>query len=198
MGDLTSAMQFTAPDDGNMQDHTVMQVKLPRAIAPGETVTFHMKFHDKFPISIERNGYKRDFIMGGQWFPKVGVWWHGAWNCHQYHASTEFFADFGTYRRQAQCTQRYIVGASGISTGVDHLEGRRHPDPQLPRRRHSRFRLGRFTEFRHRRRYFPKQHGPRQAARPGPQEPRGPDPALSLDHETHHAEVRRVVRAVPL
>jgi hypothetical protein len=121
MGDLTGAMQFTAPDDGNMQDHTVMQVKLPRAIAPGETVTFHLKFHDKFPISIARNGYKRDFIMGGQWFPKVGVWWHGAWNCHQYHASTEFFADFGTFDVKLNAPTRYIIGASGIPTGDEKL-----------------------------------------------------------------------------
>jgi len=36
-------------------------------------------------------------VLGGQWFPKVGVFRHGAWNCHQYHALTEFFADFGVY-----------------------------------------------------------------------------------------------------
>ena len=35
--------------------------------------------------------------MVGQWFPKVGVWWKGAWNCHQFHENTEFFADFGTF-----------------------------------------------------------------------------------------------------
>jgi hypothetical protein len=121
MGDLTSQMQFTAPDDGNTQDHTVMQVKLPRAIAPGETVTFRMKFHDKFPVSIERNGYKRDFIMGGQWFPKVGVWWHGAWNCHQYHASSEFFADFGTFNVKLNVPKRYIIGASGVPTGEQDM-----------------------------------------------------------------------------
>jgi Peptidase family M1 domain len=121
MGDLTGQMQFIAPDDGNMQDHTVMQVKLPRAIAPGETVTFRMKFKDKFPISIERNGYKRDFIMGGQWFPKVGVWWHGAWNCHQYHASSEFFADFGTFNVKLNVPKRYIIGASGVPTGEQDM-----------------------------------------------------------------------------
>ncbi len=121
VGDLTGQMQFIAPDDGNMQDHTVMQVKLPRAIAPGETVTFRMKFHDQFPVSIERNGYKRDFIMGGQWFPKVGVWWHGAWNCHQYHASSEFFADFGVYNVKLNIAKRYIVGASGVPTGEQDM-----------------------------------------------------------------------------
>ena len=117
MGDLTAAMQFTAPDDGNPLDHTVMQVTLPQPVAPGATVTFHMQFHDVFPVSIERNGYKRDFIMGGQWFPKVGVWWHNAWNCHQYHSTSEFFSDFGVYDVMLNLPERYIVGASGIQTG---------------------------------------------------------------------------------
>lgn len=116
-GDLTQQMQFTAPDDGNMADHTVMQVHLPRPVAPGATVRFHLTFHDKFPLSVARNGYKRDFIMGGQWFPKVGVFWHGAWNCHQYHSTTEFFADFGTFDVKLTVPDRYIVGASGVPLG---------------------------------------------------------------------------------
>jgi hypothetical protein len=122
-GDLSKSWQFTAPDDGNMADHTVMLVKLARPVAPNETIRFHIAFHDKFPISIARNGWKRDFIMGGQWFPKVGVWWkkstdpQGAWNCHQYHATTEFFADFGTFDVKLNVPQRYMVGASGVPNG---------------------------------------------------------------------------------
>jgi hypothetical protein len=116
-GDLSQNTQFTAPDDGNRDDHTVMEVTLPKPLAPGKSIRFHLAFHDKFPLSVARNGYKRDFIMGGQWFPKVGVLWHGAWNCHQYHADTEFFADFGVYNVKLTLPQRYIVGASGIQTG---------------------------------------------------------------------------------
>jgi hypothetical protein len=115
-GDLSGSMRFTAPDDGNQDDHTVMVITLPKPLAPGEAVRFQLAFHDKFPLSIARNGYKRDFIMGAQWFPKVGVLWHGEWNCHQYHANTEFFADFGTYNVNLTLPQRYIVGASGIQT----------------------------------------------------------------------------------
>src|SRR5215471_1121842 len=96
-GDLTPAMHFIAPDDGNTQDHTVTEITLPHLLAPNDSITFHMTFHDQFPVSIARNGYKRDFFMGGQWYPKPGVFWHGAWNCHQYHSATEFFSDFGTY-----------------------------------------------------------------------------------------------------
>jgi hypothetical protein len=116
-GDLTGAMHFTAPDDGNMQDHTVAEIPLPHPLAPGDTITFRLAFHDQFPLSIARNGWKRDFIMGGQWYPKPGLFWHGAWNCHQYHSTTEFFSDFGTFTVHLTVPQRYVVGASGVPTG---------------------------------------------------------------------------------
>jgi hypothetical protein len=115
-GDLLPTLHFTAPDDGNMDDHTVAEVTLPEALPPGSAVRFHVTFHDKFPLSVARNGYERDFIMGGQWFPKVGVLWHGSWNCHQYHADTEFFSDFGVYNVDLTLPRQYIVGASGIET----------------------------------------------------------------------------------
>ena len=105
-GDLTGAMHFTAPDDGNTQDHTVAEVPLPHPLAPDDTVTFRLAFHDQFPLSIARNGWKRDFIMGGQWYPKPGVFWHGAWNCHQYHSTTEFFSDFGAFTVHLTVPQR--------------------------------------------------------------------------------------------
>jgi hypothetical protein len=115
-GDLTPSMHFIAPDDSNQDDHTVMEITLPKPLGPGEIVRLQLAFHDKFPLAIARSGYKRDFIMGAQWFPKIGVMWHGGWNCHQYHADTEFFADFGTYNVNLTLPQRFIVGASGIQT----------------------------------------------------------------------------------
>jgi hypothetical protein len=116
-GDLTSGMHFIAPDDGNANDKTVMELPLPHPLAPGDSITFHLRFHDQFPESIARNGYKRDFLMGGQWYPKLGVFWHGAWNCHQYHSTTEFFSDFATFRVRFTLPKRYVVGASGVPTG---------------------------------------------------------------------------------
>jgi len=116
-GDLTPTLHFIAPDDNNADDHTVAEITLPHALAPNDSITFHIAFHDQFPLSVARNGYKRDFIMGGQWYPKPGVFWHGAWNCHQYHATTEFFSDFGTFNVRLTLPRRYIVGASGVPTG---------------------------------------------------------------------------------
>ena len=117
MGDLTKQMKFVSPDDGNPDDKTVFEVKLPRPVAPGQDVAFKIKFHATFPEVIARTGYKRTFLLAGQWFPKVGVWWHGAWNCHQFHAMTEFFADFGTYDVKITLPKNYIIGATGVQTG---------------------------------------------------------------------------------
>jgi hypothetical protein len=55
--------------------------------------------------------------MVGQWFPKVGVWWKNAWNCHQFHANTEFFADFGTFDVKITLPKNEVVGAAGDLVG---------------------------------------------------------------------------------
>jgi len=122
MGDLTEQMKFISPDDGNPDDKTVFQVKLPRPVPPGQDVTFQIKFKAKFPEVIARTGYKRTFLLAGQWFPKVGVWWHGQWNCHQFHALTEFFADFGTFDVKVTLPKNYVIGATGVQVG-DHDNG---------------------------------------------------------------------------
>jgi hypothetical protein len=123
MGDLTKQMQFIQPDDQNASDHTVAQVILPKPVAPNAEVTFRIVFHDQLPEVVERTGYVRDFFMVGQWFPKVGVWWHGAWNCHQFHASTEFFADFGTFDVKVTVPRNYLLGAAG-----DEVSSENNPD----------------------------------------------------------------------
>src|SRR4030081_3620088 len=113
-GDLMSQLQFTQPDDGNKDDKTVVDAHLPKAIAPGGYVQFKIAFHDQLPETQARTGWKRDFVLGGQWFPKVGVWWNGAWNCHQFHAMTEFFADFGVYDVKLTVPQYEVIGATGV------------------------------------------------------------------------------------
>ena len=116
-GDLTAKVQYIQPDDGNKDDKTVVDVRLAKPIPPGESVQFKIAFQTKFPETQARSGWKRDFVLGGQWFPKVGVWWHGSWNCHQYHAMTEFFADFGVYDVKLTVPQFEVVGASGVKVG---------------------------------------------------------------------------------
>ncbi|MCL4523085.1 MAG: M1 family metallopeptidase [Acidobacteria bacterium] len=122
-GDLMAAIKFMQPDDGNPNDKTVFQVRLPKPIPPGASVEFRIAFQSKLPETVARTGYMREFIFAAQWFPKVGVWWRGAWNCHQFHSTTEFFADFGTYDVKLTVPQNYIVGSSG-----EELSSMTNPD----------------------------------------------------------------------
>jgi hypothetical protein len=118
IGDLTSQLRFIHPDDDNSNDHTVAEIKLPAPIAPGATVTFRIAFRDHLPQVTMRTGYRRNFYLVAQWFPKVGVFWRGAWNCHQFHANTEFFADFGTYDVNVTVPRNFITGSSGDEMSV--------------------------------------------------------------------------------
>ena len=123
-GNLADQLHFIEPDDHNANDHTVVQVTLPKPIAPNADVTFRIMFHDQLPEVVERTGYKRDFFMIGQWFPKVGVWWKDAWNCHQFHATTEFFADFGTFDVKVTLPRNYLTGAAGdLVSEEDNTDG---------------------------------------------------------------------------
>jgi hypothetical protein len=64
--------------------------------------------------AIARSGAKGDYFFVSQWFPKIGVWEDGKWNCHQYHSTTEFFADFGVYNVRITAPAKDVVGATGI------------------------------------------------------------------------------------
>lgn len=123
-GDVTNTLQYMAPDDGNKDDKTVADVRVPKPIAPNAYVQFKISFHEQMPETQARSGWKRDFLLGGQWFPKVGVFWHGAWNCHQYHATSEFFADFGVYDVKLTVPQYEVIGASGVEVSdVNNPDG---------------------------------------------------------------------------
>jgi hypothetical protein len=78
-------------------DETVYWLRLPRPVAPGETIHVDLAWENRYPRVFARSGWAGDFLMSGQWYPKVGVYQGDHWNCHAYHGNTEFFSDFGVY-----------------------------------------------------------------------------------------------------
>jgi hypothetical protein len=124
--DLTGRMQFIHPDDDNEMDQTVIRVPLSKSVLPGQTIQLHITFAAKLPRIFARTGYYRNFFMLGQWFPKIGVYesagqryaTSGQWNCHQFHSNTEFYADYGVYDVDMTVPKEYVVGATGLLSGV--------------------------------------------------------------------------------
>ena len=120
--DLTKGMEYIAPDDGNILDRTVLKIPLAKTIWGEENVALRLEWEAKIPKTMPRTGYNKDFFFFAQWFPKVGVYEpigtryrkdSGAWNCHQYHSSGEYYSDFGVYDVKLDVPSNYIVASSG-------------------------------------------------------------------------------------
>jgi len=122
--DLTSTIRYLAPDDGNAADRTVMAVTLPAAVGPGGSVQIDIEWTGRIPFAAARTGWIADYFFFGQWFPKIGVLEDTGWNTHQFHAATEFYADFGIYDVQMTVPGGYKVGATGREMRrVDNADG---------------------------------------------------------------------------
>jgi hypothetical protein len=119
--DLLSDMEFVRPEDDNNFDFTLARVPLPRVVEPGGVIDLELEFEAQLPSIIARTGFVGDFHLIGQWFPKVAVFrGEDGWNRHQFHATSEFFADFGNYLVTITIPEHWVVGATGI-------EVRSHP-----------------------------------------------------------------------
>jgi hypothetical protein len=120
--DLSTRTKYVQPDDDNVHDHTLLQVLLPSSIAPGGKTTFSTTFTVKLPFAFARMGVADDFVMAGQWFPKIAVYEPAGtrgrtaegWNLHQYHGNSEFYADFGIYDIKIKVPTAYTVAATGF------------------------------------------------------------------------------------
>jgi len=123
--DLSPFMGFISPDDGNADDRTVLKINLPEITKPGDTVFLNITFESKLPSQIRRTGYSDDFYFVAQWFPKFGVYesagmryaTKGAWNCHQFHSTSEFYSNHSVYDVNITLPKKFVVGSGGLLLG---------------------------------------------------------------------------------
>jgi hypothetical protein len=113
LADLRGSARFIAPDDGNPNDRTLLSLPLPQPIEPGQTITLEMAWTARVPRTFARTGAIGDFFFIAHWFPKIAVLGEDGWKAHQFHAMTEFFADFGVYDVRMTVPRGWVVGATG-------------------------------------------------------------------------------------
>lgn len=125
------ATQWVSPDDGNADDRTVVRVDLRDAVEPGATLQLEIRFTLEMPRVFRRMGAHNGFLMAAQWYPKLGMYVgrdstmknvRDGWYCHQYHANTEFAADFADYDVTLRFPAGLKVGATGHPQGEDVIE----------------------------------------------------------------------------
>ncbi len=126
--ELMPSFRYRQPDGGPAGDQSVFSVVAPRPVAPGERVAVELTWRAGFPRVRRRTGEKGDFLFVAHWFPKLGVFEEGrGWNCHEFHANTEFYADYGWNDVTLDLPARYDkkVFASGLQVGPSTVEGGR-------------------------------------------------------------------------
>ncbi len=130
--DLRPGARFIQPDGNDPSDETVLLVPLPAPVPPHGEIALDIAFHAKLPRIFARTGYVRDYFLVGQWFPKIGVYEPagmrnrrtGAWNCHAFHANSEFYADYGNYDVTFTVPSNFHVGATGKQVSATQKDGR--------------------------------------------------------------------------
>ncbi len=131
--DLKPVEQYIAPDDGNPDDRTVVRYPLPEPLPPGAWIDVEIEFESRLPDVFARTGIHGDFVLAGQWYPKIAVFEDAGargraepgWNAHQFHANSEFYADFGDYEVTLTLPDRYQgkIGATGKMQGEPVVAG---------------------------------------------------------------------------
>lgn len=125
--DLLPAARKIQPDGNDPSDETVLQVPLPTPVGPHGEIVLDIAFRSKLPRIFARTGFVRDYHLVGQWFPKIGVYEAagmrrratGGWNCHAFHANSEFYADFGDWDVTLDVPSGFVVGATGQRISAD-------------------------------------------------------------------------------
>ena len=92
---------------------------------PARALDIELAWTSKVPRTFARTGRLGEYYFIAQWFPKIGVLEESGWNCHQFHASTEFFADFGVYDVTLTVPSGWVVGATGALQGQPVADGQR-------------------------------------------------------------------------
>jgi aminopeptidase N len=128
--DRTASTRFVTPDDDNPDDQTVLSVPLARPIDPNGSATIEVAWTAHVPRTFARTGAIGNFFFIAQWFPKLGVLQDEGWNCHQFHAGTEFFSDYGVYDVSLTVPAGWTVGATGVQRerrdNADHTTTHRY------------------------------------------------------------------------
>ena len=118
---------------------TEMKVLLRDPILPGESNVFKMDFRVKIPAFFSRMGHRDEHFVISQWYPKIVVYDNnppvspplgmseteyrgksGWWHPDGYHATGEFYGEYGTYDVWITLPERFVVGATGEIVGEDH------------------------------------------------------------------------------
>jgi hypothetical protein len=107
------------PDYPNAPDSTIAYWRLPRRLAPGDSMTVEIDWQARpstLPRRQGRRGRRFDFA---QWYPRVVAYDKLGWQPHPLYPAGEFYGEFGTYDVSLDLEEDQIIGATGVPVEGD-------------------------------------------------------------------------------
>ncbi len=102
------------PDYPFAPDSTVAHWRLPRPLAPGDSLVVEIDWQARpstLPRRQGRRGRRFDFA---QWYPKVVVFDRFGWEAHPLYPAGEFYGEFGTFDVTLDLPDDQVIGATGV------------------------------------------------------------------------------------
>jgi hypothetical protein len=101
-------------------DSTVARIALPRALAPGATITVHVAWEARPSATVyRRQGRKGRHYDFAQWYPKVAVYDRLGWEVNPLVPAGELYGEFGTFDVTIIAKSDQVLGATGIPVEGD-------------------------------------------------------------------------------
>lgn len=97
----------------------IVQLLLPQALLPGQSVEISSPFRVKIPKVFSRLGHKGQSYQITQWFPKPAVYDAKGWHPMPYLDQGEFYSEFGDYDVRITLPENYLLLATGDWVGAD-------------------------------------------------------------------------------
>src|SRR6267143_1939858 len=120
-----------APDYPYAPDSTIAHWRLPRPLAPGDSMVVTISWKARpstLPRRQGRQGRRFDFA---QWYPKVVVYDTYGWEDHPLYPAGEFYGEFASYDVTLDLASDQVIGATGVPVEGDPGWERAKRDPSL-------------------------------------------------------------------
>ena len=107
------------PDYPYAPDSTIAHWRLPRPLAPGDSLRVDISWQARpstLPRRQGRRGRRFDFA---QWYPKVVVYDKYGWEDHPLYPAGEFYGEFASYDVMLDLASDQVVGATGVPVEGD-------------------------------------------------------------------------------
>ena len=111
--------QANPPEYPYAPDSTIAHWRLPRPLAPGDSMQVEITWKARpstLPRRQGRRGRRFDFA---QWYPKVVVYDKYGWEDHPLYPAGEFYGEFASYDVMLNLAADQVVGATGVPVEGD-------------------------------------------------------------------------------